>query len=161
MEKLSLFGILAISIMTIAGCNCEDPEPTPQGDYFIFGHFYGECMGEECRETFKIQGGKLYEDQLDIYPTGANSNTFSFELLSDAVYQEVADLPGFLPSALLDITNGVIGMPDAGDWGGFYVETTQNGVTRFWMIDTMKGNIPTELHDFTDKVRDAISEINN
>ena len=34
-------------------------------------------------------------------------------------------------------------------------------LVRYWLIDTMKANIPASLHDFTDKVRDAIFDINN
>ena len=31
------------------------------------------------------------------------------------------------PSALLDETEVVIGMPDAGDWGGLYIEYKSGG----------------------------------
>lgn len=163
MKLQTLLGLWAI-IITIGitgGCHCDDNEPVLEGDYLIFGHFYGKCQGEQCRETFIIEEGQLFEDELDHYPNSTGPNEFSFGLLSDATYNEVAELPGFFPAELYDIPNGTIGTPDAGDWGGYYVQTTRNGEVRYWLIDTKKENIPTSLHDFTDKVRDAIFDINN
>ena len=73
----------------------------------------------------------------------------------------MSDLINQVPEALLDEPNGVIGMPDAGDWGGYYVEVRRDGVVQFWLIDTMEGNIPEFLHSFNEKVRAAITAIND
>ena len=132
MKKQSLLGLLAIIIVTIAGgCDCDENQPVITGEYLIFGHFYGECFGEACRETYKLENGQLFEDELDHYPSGTAANEFSFIALPGSTYDEVADLPDFFPAELYDIPNGVIGMPDAGDWGGFYVQTTRNGEVRY------------------------------
>jgi hypothetical protein len=57
---------------------------------------------------------------------------------------------------LLNENHTVIGMPDAGDWGGFYVEYNFNGTRRFWILDKMKANVPSQYHDFIDSLNAKI-----
>ncbi len=54
----------------------------------------------------------------------------------------------------------MIGQPDAGDWGGIYVEYKFNSVRKFWLIDQKKSNIPAYLHEFVDKTNKKIELIN-
>jgi hypothetical protein len=68
----------------------------------------------------------------------------------------VEDLMDFFPQDLLNESDTVIGMPDAGDWGGFYIEYNFNGTRRFWILDKMKTNVPGKYHAFIDKLNEKI-----
>ena len=127
-------------------------------DYFIFGHFYGECFGEVCIETFKLEGGKLYEDEKDAY--GGYSD-FSFIELEDTLYQKVKDLWTAVPDGLRNDTTEVFGCPDCADGGGLYIELNEAGLQRHWRIDQDKDNAPEYLHDFMDQVNEKIALIND
>jgi len=120
-------------------------------DVFIFGHYYGECGGEQCVEIFKIEDGKLYEDTNDAYPNGTDEN-FEWTLLSDEKFEMVKLFPDFFPEELLSETEQVIGMPDAGDWGGYIIGKIDDGELRIWLIDTMDRNIPEYLHEYNDRI---------
>ncbi|MBK8702771.1 MAG: hypothetical protein IPN33_03575 [Saprospiraceae bacterium] len=161
MKKTSWFFLFAFIIVAAAGCKHEnDNSPSTTLDYFIFGHFFGECGGEQCVETFVIQDEKLYEDTLDDYPGIADFEDRQLVLLDNSIYNLVAGLPDQMPDELWDETETTIGMPDAGDWGGIYVEVKRDGETRYWLIDHMDNNIPEYLHPFTDAIKEAIEEIN-
>ena len=156
MKNILLIAALAI----LAACNKEEDNDI-QGmteDTFIFGHFYGECFGESCVEIFKIEDDKLYEDLTDEYPGQAPYN-FEWIELSDDKYQMAKDLPGFFPEPLKEESETTIGIPDAGDWGGFIIGKPVEGELRFWLIDTMKDNIPTYLHEFNDQIELTISNV--
>lgn len=125
-------------------------------DYLVFGHFYGECMGEECVETFKLTSSKLYEDILDDY-SGQN---LEFVELTNELFLQVNDLETFFPEQLLDETESVIGCPDCADGGGLYVLYSDNGNLRSWRIDKFQENVPTYLHSFMNKINEKIALIN-
>lgn len=136
---------------------CVNPD---QFSEFIFGTYYGECIGEGCIETFKLEDAKLYEDQKDSYG-GPFPYPGEWEALSADQYELVQDLPNEFPNALFDETETTIGMPDAGDWGGIYLEVeTVKGNRFYWNIDTMEDNLPEYLRDFAKAVQDAVMKIN-
>lgn len=161
MKKTSWFYLFAFIIVAAAGCQHEnDNSPSATLDYFIFGHYFGECGGEQCVEVFIIQNDKLYEDTLDDYPGIADFEDRQLVLLDNAAYAIAAGLPNQMPDELWDETETTIGMPDAGDWGGIYVEVKRDGETRYWLIDHMDNNIPEYLHPFTDAIKAVIQGIN-
>ena len=133
----------------------------PDSDYIIFGHFYGECWGEECVEIFKIENENLYEDTTDHYPFGNAPYDGMYVPLSSAKYELVKDLVTHVPNQLLNETDTIIGIPDAYDQGGYYLELEEAGNVRFWMIDSDTGNIPGYLHAFTDTLNNYIGRISD
>ena len=130
-----------------------------KSDYIIFGHFYGECSGEECIEIFRLEKEKLFEDNKDKYPNGKDFYDGNYVQLSQQKFNEVKDLINYFPADLLNEPNTVIGQPDGGDWGGLYIEYNFNGVRKFWLLDTMKSNVPTKYHNFIDKVNEKIGKL--
>ena len=64
-----------------------------------------------------------------------------------------------VPSELTKENEVVIGMPDAGDWGGIYLEIMEGSEKRFWLIDKMEYNLPDYLKPFVAKVNDAIEAV--
>ena len=129
-------------------------------DFLIFGHFYGECGGEECVEIFKLQNNTLFEDTNDQYPASESSYDakFSTEHTTEK-YELVESLMQSFPESLWDEPT-VIGTPDAGDWGGLYIEYCKGNQSNFWLIDQKLSNIPDQLHHFVNKVNVAIADIN-
>lgn len=164
--------VLVLFVMTLflGACDKENtlnedetPDTTVKEGHLIFGHFYGECFGEGCVEIFKIENDQLFEDSNDTYPTIYPMGDFydgDFTALDNAKFELVEDLVDAFPSALLDETEKQIGIPDAGDWGGLYIEYDFDGVHQYWLLDQMKSNVPDYLHEFIDKVNDKISIIN-
>jgi hypothetical protein len=148
-------------LVILAGCKASNVDPEKLGvNDIIFGHFYGECMGEGCIEIYKLTDFALFEDTKDIYPTSGQMYNGDFQQLDNSLFEKVKDLNQQIPSTLIDIDENVIGMPDAGDWGGIYVQINYNGGTRYWLIDKMQSNIPENLRPFVSEVESKIALIN-
>ena len=130
-------------------------------DSIVFGHFYGECMGEQCVEIYRLTDNSLYEDKKDEYPSRDNAYNGDFELRDNSLFEKVKKLRNEIPSDLLTINSTVIGQPDAGDWGGIYFEMKVAGVRRYWLIDKMDSNIPESLRPFVEAIENKIQLINN
>jgi len=145
-------------IVLMTSCNKNDTEPLAS-DYIIFGQFYGECEGERCVELFMLGNDRLFEDSNDQYPDFQNFYDGEWIELSREKFEETKDLANFFPAGLLNETGTVIGQPDAGDWGGLYIEYSLNEIRRFWLLDKMKSNVPEEYHDFIDKVNEKIEKL--
>lgn len=149
--------IFAICLFLFAISSCKkDNAILSTSDYLIFGHFYGECSDEKCIEIFKLEQNHLFEDTKDIYPNSTRFYNGNYILLSQKQFVGVNDLLNFFPSDLLLESKTVIGQPDAGDWGGLYIEYNFNGTRKFWLLDQMKSNIPLKYHNFIDKVNEKI-----
>ncbi|WP_243349776.1 hypothetical protein [Parabacteroides sp. FAFU027] len=149
--------ILTIAICFVALCSCHKEEPVLTGsDYLIFGHYYGECFGERCIEIYKLEEKQVSEDTLDRYPGSSAFYQGQYVKLSQQKFDSVKDLIDYFPKVLLSEKDKVIGMPDAGDWGGLYIEYKVKDVRRFWLIDQMKSNVPSVYHQFIDKVNEKI-----
>ncbi|MCG8608420.1 hypothetical protein MJD09_25960 [bacterium] len=111
-------------------------------------------------EIFKIENSALYEDTLDRYPSHNNlPHSTSYVSLSNEEYEKVKHISDLIPDELFAEDALVIGQPDAGDWGGFYLETNKRGKTEYWLIDKMKNNIPAYLHTLVDALDEAIQQL--
>ncbi|MFG6687226.1 hypothetical protein ACGK9U_11620 [Mariniflexile sp. HNIBRBA6329] len=148
--------LILLVVIYSFGCSSKNDVPVYDGDYLIFGHFYGFCLGESCIETFKLTSDTLYEDTNDQY----THESFNFEVLAGDKFEQVKDLADAFPTKLLEEKEGVLGCPDCADGGGLYIEYSKNGVVKKWKIDQMKGNVPNYLHNFMDAVNEKIALIN-
>jgi hypothetical protein len=126
-------------------------------NYIVFGHYYGFCGGETCIEKFKLTSDKIYEDISDVYPGTFPLTPPNYVQLSDQKFLLAQDLMSFFPNELLAETSPYIGMPDATDGGGLYIEYHFNGVHKTWLIDQFKENVPITYHAFMDKVNEKIA----
>lgn len=149
--------ILLLSLLFVS-CQKDDFNPKLE-DYLVFGHFYGECMGEKCIELFKLEQHQLLEDTNDNYPAFSTYYEGNYVKLSQQKFNEAKDLLNNFPRDLWEDSNKVIGQPDAGDWGGLYIEFKHEGKRKFWFLDLKKSNVPTKYHDFIDEVVTTISTI--
>jgi hypothetical protein len=153
---------IAFTLLIATACQTQDiKQESMSSDYIIFGHFYGECIGEQCVEIYKLTDNAIYEDTKDEYPSRDKAYNGNFELLENSVFEKVKDLRKEIPADLLTSTSTVIGQPDAGDWGGIYFEITDAGERRYWLIDKLETNIPEYLRPFVEKIEGKIELINN
>jgi hypothetical protein len=150
--------MLGLALLLIASCDKEEEGLTiNEIDYLIFGHFYGECIGELCVETFKLTDEKLFEDTNDNY----SGTDFNFIELGNDKFEQVNDLYDYFPNQLLNEEEEVIGCPDCADQGGLFIQYSANENVQSWRIDQSKNAVPTYLHEFMDKVNEKIDLINN
>ncbi len=157
--KLCICLILGISIISYSSC-CKDAGilvAPLEGNRLIFGHYFGECLGETCIETFALTDDKLYEDTDDIY----NATDFNFIELGNDKFELAKDLVDIFPSQLLSETQTTFGCPDCDDGGGYYVRFTKNGVSQSWRINKYSPETPQYLRDFVQAIADRITLIND
>ena len=146
-----------LTLLVLTSCKKDDVELS-KSDYIIFGHFYGECMGEQCVEIFRLEQEKLFETPKTNIQTETNFMTetmFNFH----NKFNDTKDLTNYFPTDLLNETDTVIGQPDAGDWGGLYVEYNSDEVRKYWLLDQKKSNVPSKYHNFIDKVNEKIDQL--
>jgi hypothetical protein len=143
---------------------CNKTEPLVESrsfEYLIFGHFYGECSGEECIELFRLDPQHLFEDELDQYPQRDKAYQGNFVELSSEKFNLVKDLKDYFPLALMVEDKSVFGCPDCADQGGLYLEYSSDSQSQYWIIDSNRAEIPNYLRDFVDRVHEMIMLINN
>ncbi|HZV70958.1 MAG TPA: hypothetical protein VFG10_15485 [Saprospiraceae bacterium] len=155
---------IAILTFTITGLSSCDKKGDcgfgNETEYIVFGHFYGECGGEGCVEIFKVDGNSLFEDTLDMYPGSSDFYPGQFATKWSAEkFDLVKDLKSFFPESLMDETEIVQGQPDAGDWGGIYFEIQRGTTHRFWLLDQLETNMPSEYNEFVDRINEKIAII--
>lgn len=154
--------LLASTLLTVTMLTgCEQEKVDPSADYLVFGRYHGQCRGESCIEIFKIDQSthRLYEDTKDGYPAADAPYDGQYALQSPPRYAQVQTLPQQIPAQLLTQPLGIIGQPDFADGGGYYVEVSDNGQRKFWLIDTQKDNIPTYLYPFVDELAAKIDSL--
>ncbi len=150
---MRFFLLFALAILLTA-CFEEDTADLPVEDYLIFGHFYGECMGETCIETYKLTESALYEDTRDVYGI---SSSFDFVEMGHDKFLEVNDLPDYFPEELLHTDTATFGCPDCVDQGGLLIVLYEDDQRRVWKIDMVKEQVPAYLHEFMDRVKEKIA----
>lgn len=139
--------------------SCTKKETMSNPDALIFGYYYGFCQGPDCIITYKIENGVLYEDLSDPY-AGGDHETFDFVPLPDSLFQKAKHLPGLFPDAFLSASQ-VMGMPDAGDWGGVYLQRIKDGQRQWWAIDMMDNNLPDWAILYRNEILAAMKSIRN
>ena len=160
MKSIIISAILPFLLTGIMSCEKDERCGFGDTEFLVFGHFYGECVGEGCVEIFKLDDSRLYEDTRDQYP-GSNDfyqGLFDTQLPAEK-YDLVKDLESYFPEALLNETEIIIGQPDAGDWGGIYFELKRGSTHRFWLLDQMESNMPAAYNDFVDRINEKIALI--
>jgi hypothetical protein len=158
LRSLCSKGITSMLFLAISSCTQESNALNPIGatpntkDYIAFGQFYGYCVGKNCIAIFRVYQNELFEDTLDTYPV-ANKD-FSVKLIKrpEADFQLAKNIRSLIPNQLLDVKDPRIGLPDATDGGGIYIELFENGTRKYWFIDNFKENIPEYLHPMMDSV---------
>lgn len=159
-SNMKTLKFLTLFISTVIICSCKDDDDmnVTEGDFLIFGHFYGLCAGEECVETFKLENEQLYEDRNDEYPF---ADSYHFSKLENEKYEGVKDIMNLLPSQLINEQDSTFGCPDCADQGGILIQYSKDGHLQNWTVDNDRDNVPAYLHTFMDSVNAKIAFIND
>ena len=136
---LSLVILILFSACSKDDDNADCENPIQNSDTLIFGHFYGECIGEDCIQTYKLSDGQLFEDTLDSY---AGSGPSDFILLPQEDYDLVSDLMDFFPNELLSLADSTFGCPDCADQGGLFIRLESTADTSTFIIRSGSGGRP-------------------
>lgn len=161
MKYISLF--LSALILSLYACKKEGNDdncagPIEDNSSLIFGHYYGECIGEDCIQTYKLSGAHLYEDTVDSY---AGTGPLAFIQRSQEDYLLVSNLMDYYPEELLSQADTTYGCPDCADQGGLFIQLSNEGTVRTFNIDQDMAAVPSYLHLFMTKVNEYIGLIGN
>lgn len=150
--KQGIFLFWASGLLLATACKKEPtPEPViPAGsNYLVFGYSGGYCSGD-CSAIYRLEDGRLLhckQEQGEVY-----------EILPQAKYGQVKDLWDYIPPALLDEPEGIVG--DNGglaDAGFTIIVYDRGGIHKKWSLDV---NTPAYLHPFEEKVSEKVNMIN-
>ncbi len=151
-KLLLLFSILAVSL---TACK-KDRLKLSETNYLVFGEYYSFCQGE-CVVLYRIDSNRVLKAQKPPLPYAFKPfYAGTYTLLPQQKFAITQDLIKDFPMDLLTEPSRIIGEPDAGDWGGFYVEYNFNGVRKSWLIDKMRSNLPTKYLNFADKMDEKL-----
>ena len=150
--------VAGMACMLLSACDDDAKPDQAKLDYLIFGDFYGECGGNGCVDLYKIESEKVYEDTKDTYPGDNPVYSGQYTLRSDISFDQVKSLLDKFPEQLLDETETTLGMPDAGDWGGYYVEIVRNNSRRYWLIDKHRFEGDDYLIDFKTEMQAKLDQ---
>jgi len=181
MKNIKLFLSVVFVLLLFSSCeNEEDLFITPganievesnnanesanRGPTITFGRYFGKCQGNACVEVFKLLDVVLLEDTLDRYPVSGTFYEGKFTSFKRSDKINTSDILPNFPLELLDSKLITYGTPDAGDWGGIYLEY-QDGINhKYWFLDLKNTNNPKHLREYVnliDKKITEIGEINN
>jgi hypothetical protein len=132
--------LLILALVTIFW-GCSD-KPEAKGDFLIFGDYYGMCGGDGCIDYYKIENGNIYKDLLNEYPS--DNINHHFNVYNGPYSMAILDLQNEIPNNIYNEEN-TLGMPDAYDQGGYYLEVCKNGIITNWRIDKNNQDIPNYL----------------
>lgn len=127
----------------------------------VFGRYYGKCEGDYCVKIFKLKNKQLKEAVKSSRPAFGEfyEGVFSMIKVSDKI--NITELFSDFPSMLLRSkeTHSIIGLPDAGDWGGIYLEYKDEKLHKQWFLDLNANNLPKELVNYTSLINEKINLI--
>lgn len=157
LKKLYLTLIVLLSFYASAFSSQQEAEP----DYFVFGLLYGKCKSGECIKIYKIENKCIfqYKEETTQYPPFNTFHNGDYVELSRDKYQQVRTVTAKIPQQLIQTQSGKIGKFDEMNQDKLYFEYSDNGVKKFWVIDSNKENLPAYLHAFVDEIGTAIKLI--
>ena len=144
--------------------NSAEAGSETEADYLIFGQFYGFCAGPECVTLYRLDSGTISEsadrevqdDYADVLNPPYNGD---FEPRSQRLFDVAKDLQTTIPTALFDVKESVLGIPDAYDQGGIYLEMSRDGVVYTWRLDNDLESIPAFLRDYATDIKRVMVEL--
>jgi len=149
----------AIPINNTPDLSSEDRFSENRGPTITFGRYYARCFGNQCVETFKLIDITLLEDTVDKYPASGTYYQGNFIDFKGSEKVKTSEILSNFPLELLDSKLITYGTPDAGDWGGIYLEYEDGNHHRYWFVDLYTKNIPKYLIEYVTLIDKKITEI--
>lgn len=156
MKRFHSFALLIPWIIFQSSCEKFDGELCCD-DYLIFGTYYSECPGN-CATLYKIEGGQLFEDDID-YFWESEEILFKETALDDSKYEIAKSLVETFPNELLKSDKRVYGCPDCLDQGGIFLELKNGKKVDTWNIDPLDNGQNQAIIDYKTKVWEVMQEL--
>ncbi|MEL6863766.1 MAG: hypothetical protein AAFP19_05070 [Bacteroidota bacterium] len=150
-----LIGLIAFG----TSCNKSDDEvtPSPSSNYFIFGSYFGFCVGN-CVNLYKLDGEELLEDDMDSMASLIDP-VFGTSSLSQDKVDLARQLLDVLPTSLQK-EGGIHGCPNCVDQGAFFIKLiNEEGETVEWHLDTYRETLPEEVRDFVEEMTAVMGQL--
>ncbi len=158
MSGISLFLIAIFTLSCEKEEDCCTPLEAEEDRTLIFGTYFGFCLGD-CTHLFKIEKGEVFPDQ-GIERLNVNEAlTFSAVPLSIEDYNKAKTLLDNFPEPLLDEEETTIGIPDAYDQGGIFLQLTENETVRSWYLDSNIEALPKYLRAYATMVKEVTTKL--
>lgn len=159
MKNISILALVVLFLLSSAmSCEKDEIQKLETDATLIFGLVYGFCQGD-CAQLFKLEGDNLYEDDGIDRLQAEQPLLFKETPLSSADYNLAISLRSDFPESLLNNQDTIIGIPNAYDQGGIYIEYKDDEIDRFWMLDTNLDALPEDLRPYADRVKDVWEEL--
>ena len=159
MKNISILALAAIFLLSSAmSCEKDEIQELENDATLIFGLVYGFCQGD-CAQLFKLEGDNLYEDDGIDRLQAEQTLLFKETPRSSTDYDLAAVLRSDFPENLINNPDTIIGIPNAYDQGGIYIEYKDGETDRFWMLDTNLDALPENLRPYADRVKNIWSEL--
>lgn len=154
MKKSLLFVLLCVMLTACKDDPCS--KPLPEGDTFIFSKYYCECTGN-CIAGYKLATEGLFHGAGTWCDPAAL--TFSATPLSDDKACLAQTLRYAIPAQMFYSDEKTYGCPDCGDWGGYYIELTSGGITKYWRLDTHKDGLPADIKAYVEMLEQTLADL--
>lgn len=168
MRNFKILVLIVLSLLVTNSCydnegitNPESRVVEARGVTLKFGRYFGKCQGNRCVEIFLLQEFVLKEDSSDQLPVFGEYYKGKFVGFKGANIIDTERLLLEFPNDLLNskLNYSIIGQPDAGDWGGIYVEYEDYKHHKQFLIDLNTNNIPKYLKSYVYLIDEKINEI--
>ena len=145
---------------TFSSCNIndEDLEVLPKDDRtLIFGTYFGFCFGD-CTQLFKMESGEIFADEGVDRLIVDEALTFQANPLPESDFALASPLYN-IPDSLFLEEKTTLGIPDAYDQGGLYLELTEQDKTLRWYLDSSVSALPEYLQEYAQLIKDVTEEL--
>ena len=139
--------------------SCEKAAKLENDEYLVFGKFNGFCASN-CTTLFKIEGGKLYADDMDRYLPG-DDLVFESDPLPAEKYEEALKLYQDIPDKLKETTEMSFGCPGCVDQDIILLRYFDGADKKEWQVDSDIESNPEYLQDYAAEVLEVIEKLNN
>ena len=168
MRKLPVsFALAALIGLSVSGCDFFDLPVIPRSDdipeadiSLVFGTYYGFCFGD-CADIYKLEEGQLFADKEieNFYEFRDEELPFEADPRPEEDYSIAETLLETFPTRLFDEEEETLGIPDAHDQGGIYLEIRTPDRTQRWFLDTIAERLPEYLRDYAREVMEIVREL--
>ena len=164
-QSIILFLTFVVLSVAFSGCAHLDPyfnlpDDGEEDTVLVFGTYYGFCLGD-CTHLYKLEDGQLFGDQgIDnLYLYADRELPFQSEARPGEDYDRARILLDEFPNDLLGEEEETLGIPDAYDQGGIYLELRRGEATNRWYLDTNVEALPDYVQDYATMVKAIVEQL--
>lgn len=167
---------ILILVVSLVGVSCENDDlfqdeieakvivqtkADSRSATLTFGRYFGKCEGNYCVRVFKLKNKQVKESMTNHYPVYGEFYGGKYLPIDVSEKINISQLFDEFPLVLLEAkdTFSIIGYPDAGDWGGIYLEYKEGKVHKQWLLDLNTNNVPKYLRNYINLINEKMSQI--